>query len=291
MTETPWWSSSVVYQIYPRSFADTNGDGVGDLRGIIEHLDHVADLGVDVLWLSPIYASPQDDNGYDIADYQAIDPLFGTLEDFDELVAAVHARGMKLVMDLVVNHTSDEHAWFAESRRPGSDKPSVLKDVWVEDHQPLEHITYDMMLRDIEAKYGPEVRKEAASYLLTPVAHWVVCINGEVDHTTRVMMRGYEPNAKQGLRFRVNNPAYTDSRTGVQQNSLFQAGIRSITRDLRAPFPRYIRCRKILRRRHYRIVFEELGIPINQIDSAFDIFRYLAIVLKGPCSVLWTSIS
>ena len=122
MTETPWWSSSVVYQIYPRSFADTNGDGVGDLRGIIEHLDHVADLGVDVLWLSPIYASPQDDNGYDIADYQAIDPLFGTLEDFDELVAAVHARGMKLVMDLVVNHTSDEHAWFAESRRPGSDK-------------------------------------------------------------------------------------------------------------------------------------------------------------------------
>ena len=122
MAETPWWSSSVVYQIYPRSFADTDGDGFGDLRGIVEHLDHVAGLGVDVVWLSPVYASPQDDNGYDIADYRAIDPMFGTLDDFDELVAAVHGRGMKLVMDLVVNHTSDEHAWFVDSRRPGSDK-------------------------------------------------------------------------------------------------------------------------------------------------------------------------
>ena len=122
MAQTPWWSRSVVYQIYPRSFADTDGDGFGDLRGIIDHLDHVADLGADVLWLSPIYVSPQDDNGYDIADYEAIDPMFGTMDDFDELVAAVHSRGMKLVMDLVVNHTSDEHAWFTESRQPGSDK-------------------------------------------------------------------------------------------------------------------------------------------------------------------------
>ena len=122
MAESPWWSRSVVYQIYPRSFADSNGDGIGDLRGILDHLDHVADLGADVVWLSPIYASPQDDNGYDIADYRAIDPMFGTLADFDELVTAVHDRGMKLVMDLVVNHTSDEHAWFAESRRPGSGK-------------------------------------------------------------------------------------------------------------------------------------------------------------------------
>ena len=119
---TPWWSSAVVYQIYPRSFADSNGDGVGDVRGIIDHLDHLTDLGVDVVWLSPIFASPQDDNGYDIADYQAIDPMFGTLADVDALIAAVHERGMKIVMDLVVNHTSDEHAWFQESRRPGSDQ-------------------------------------------------------------------------------------------------------------------------------------------------------------------------
>ncbi len=112
----PWWKSAVVYQIYPRSFADSNGDGIGDLPGITSRLDHLALLGVDVIWLSPIYRSPQDDNGYDISDYQDIDPVFGTLDDFDELLAAVHSRGMKLVMDLVVNHTSDEHPWFVESR-------------------------------------------------------------------------------------------------------------------------------------------------------------------------------
>ena len=114
--EEVWWKSAVVYQIYPRSFADSNGDGVGDLRGIIGRLDYLAELGVDVIWLSPIYPSPQVDNGYDISDYREIDPLFGTLADVDELIAEVHARGMKLVMDLVVNHTSDEHPWFVESR-------------------------------------------------------------------------------------------------------------------------------------------------------------------------------
>ena len=111
-----WWESAVVYQVYPRSFADSDGDGVGDLRGVLEHLDHIAGLGVDVLWLCPVYASPQDDNGYDISDYQSVDPLFGTLADLDALIDAVHRRGMKLIMDLVVNHTSDEHQWFVESR-------------------------------------------------------------------------------------------------------------------------------------------------------------------------------
>jgi len=116
MPRSTWFRSAVVYQIYPRSFADGDGDGIGDLRGIIDHLDHLAELGVDVIWLSPIYRSPHDDNGYDISDYEDIDPLFGTLADFDELLSKVHARGMKLVMDLVVNHTSDEHPWFVESR-------------------------------------------------------------------------------------------------------------------------------------------------------------------------------
>src|SRR5689334_2875485 len=112
----PWWRSAVVYQIYPRSFADSNGDGIGDLTGITSKVDYLAELGVDVVWLSPIYPSPQDDNGYDISNYQEIDPVFGTLADFDELLAALHDRGIKLVMDLVVNHTSDEHPWFIESR-------------------------------------------------------------------------------------------------------------------------------------------------------------------------------
>jgi oligo-1,6-glucosidase len=114
--DAAWWKSAVVYQIYPRSFADSNGDGFGDLGGITGRLDYLRALGVDVIWLSPIYRSPQADNGYDISDYRDIDPLFGTLAEFDALLAKVHERGMKLVMDLVVNHTSDEHPWFVESR-------------------------------------------------------------------------------------------------------------------------------------------------------------------------------
>jgi oligo-1,6-glucosidase len=117
-----WWKSAVVYQIYPRSFADSNGDGTGDIPGIISRLDYLAELGVDVVWLSPVYTSPMDDNGYDISDYQDVDPLFGTLDDLDELIAGLHERGIKLVMDLVVNHTSDEHPWFVESRDPNSPK-------------------------------------------------------------------------------------------------------------------------------------------------------------------------
>jgi oligo-1,6-glucosidase len=112
----------VVYQVYPRSFLDSDGDGIGDIPGITSRLDYLAHLGVDVLWLSPVYASPMDDNGYDISDYQDVDPLFGSLADLDELIEGAHERGMKLVMDLVVNHTSDEHAWFQESRDPASPK-------------------------------------------------------------------------------------------------------------------------------------------------------------------------
>ena len=121
-TPNPWWANAVVYQIYPRSFQDSNGDGIGDLKGITSRLDYIADLGVDVIWLSPVYQSPQDDNGYDISDYEAIDPIFGTMDDMDELLAEAHKRGIKVIMDLVVNHTSDEHAWFQESRDPNSSK-------------------------------------------------------------------------------------------------------------------------------------------------------------------------
>lgn len=111
-----WWKKSVIYQIYPRSFADSNGDGIGDLNGITEHLDYLKELGVDVIWLSPVYQSPNDDNGYDISDYQAIMKEFGTMEDFDRMLLEMHKHGLKLMMDLVVNHTSDEHLWVTKSR-------------------------------------------------------------------------------------------------------------------------------------------------------------------------------
>jgi len=128
------WRRWVVYQVYPRSFADSGADGVGDLRGVLSHLDHLQRLGVDVVWLSPVYRSPMDDNGYDISDYQDIDPLFGTLADLDELIADLHARGMRLVMDLVVNHTSDEHPWFGESR---SSRDNPKRDwYWWRDPRP-----------------------------------------------------------------------------------------------------------------------------------------------------------
>ena len=111
----PWWMNAVLYQVYPRSFQDTNGDGIGDLAGIHQRLDYLADLGVDIVWISPIYRSPQADNGYDISDYRDIDPLFGDLAAFDALVERAHELGMRVVMDLVVNHTSIEHPWFVES--------------------------------------------------------------------------------------------------------------------------------------------------------------------------------
>jgi len=123
-----WWKEAVVYQIYPRSFNDSNGDGIGDLPGIIEKLDHIKSLGVDVIWLCPVYKSPNDDNGYDISDYYDIMDEFGTMADFDKLLEETHDRGMKLLMDLVVNHTSDEHAWFKASR---SSKDNPKRDYYI----------------------------------------------------------------------------------------------------------------------------------------------------------------
>ncbi|GGN53197.1 glycoside hydrolase family 13 protein [Oceanobacillus indicireducens] len=123
-----WWKEAVAYQIYPRSFMDSNGDGIGDIQGIISKLDYLQDLGIDVIWVSPIYPSPNIDNGYDISDYQGISAEYGTMEDFDELLRKVHARGMKLIMDLVINHTSDEHEWFIESR---SSKDNAYRDYYI----------------------------------------------------------------------------------------------------------------------------------------------------------------
>ena len=124
-----WWKEAVAYQVYPRSFNDSNNDGIGDLPGVIEKLDYLKDLGIDVIWLSPMYQSPNDDNGYDISDYRAIMDEFGTMEDFDRLLKEVHHKGMKLILDLVVNHTSDEHPWFIESKS-SKDNPKREWYIW-----------------------------------------------------------------------------------------------------------------------------------------------------------------
>ena len=137
---TPWWKKSVIYQIYPKSFQDSNGDGIGDLPGIITRLDYLAKLGIDAIWLSPVYQSPGIDNGYDISDYQAIDPQYGTMDDMDNLILEAKKRNIKIIMDLVVNHTSDQHAWFVEARK---NKENPYRDyyIWrdpVDGHEPNE---------------------------------------------------------------------------------------------------------------------------------------------------------
>lgn len=129
ISEQPWWKASTVYQIWPASYKDSNGDGFGDLQGIISELDYIRSLGVDVIWLSPMFKSPQDDMGYDISDYQDVDPKYGTMKDMDQLIESVHSRGMKLVLDLVINHTSSEHEWFKESRS-SKDNPKRNWYIW-----------------------------------------------------------------------------------------------------------------------------------------------------------------
>lgn len=131
MPDEPWWKGATIYQIYPRSFADSNGDGIGDLPGITQHLDYVASLGVDAIWLSPFFTSPQADFGYDVADYRDVDPIFGTLADFDALIDRAHALGLRIIVDMVWSHTSDAHPWFAESRA-SADNPRADWYVWAD---------------------------------------------------------------------------------------------------------------------------------------------------------------
>lgn len=153
-----WWKESVVYQIYPRSFKDSNGDGIGDLKGVIEKLDYLKDLGINVIWICPIFKSPQDDNGYDISDYQDIHAEFGSMEDFNELLKQVHARGMKLILDLVINHTSDEHPWFLESR---SSKHNSKRDwyIWRDPKNGQEPNNWESIFAGPAWKLDPETKQ------------------------------------------------------------------------------------------------------------------------------------
>ncbi|WP_353081597.1 glycoside hydrolase family 13 protein [Tessaracoccus lapidicaptus] len=205
-----WWKSAVVYQIYPRSFQDSDGDGIGDLRGIIERLGHLGELGVDVVWLSPIYPSPQADNGYDISDYEDVDPMFGSLADLHELIEGLHARGMKLVMDLVVNHTSDEHPWFRESR---SSRDNPKRDwYWWRDPRPgHEPGTPGAEPSNWEASFsGPAWTFDEATgqyylHLFSPAQPDLNWENPEVRAAVHAMMERWIERGVDGFRMDVIN--------------------------------------------------------------------------------------
>jgi oligo-1,6-glucosidase len=216
MTDDQWFREAVVYQIYPRSFSDSNGDGIGDLRGIISRLDYLDQLGVDVLWLSPIYTSPQDDNGYDISDYQDIDPSFGTLADVDELIAQAHARGIRIVMDLVVNHTSDEHPWFVESRS-STDNPKRDWYWWRPARQGMEAGTHGAEPTNWESFFSGsawQLDETTGEYYLhlfsrkQPDLNWE---NPEVREAVYAMMRWWLDRGIDGFRMDVINMISKDT--------------------------------------------------------------------------------
>ncbi|WP_203624443.1 alpha-glucosidase [Lacticaseibacillus sp. 866-1] len=198
-----WWKEAVVYQVYPRSFQDSNGDGIGDLRGIRDRLDYIKQLGATVIWLNPIYASPNDDNGYDISDYQAIQPDFGTMAEFDQLLEAAHARGLKIVMDLVVNHTSDEHHWFIESRK-SKDNPYSDYYLWadpVDGHAPND---WESSFSGSAWQYAPE-RQQYYLHLFSkkqPDLNWR---EPAVRHSVYDLMRFWLDKGIDGFRMDVIN--------------------------------------------------------------------------------------
>lgn len=198
-----WWKEGVVYQIYPRSFRDSNGDGIGDLPGIIEKLDYLQALGVDIVWLSPIYQSPNDDNGYDISDYQAVMAEFGTMADFDALLEGLHARGIKLVMDLVVNHTSDEHPWFVESRS-SRDNPKRDWYVWRPAKDGREPNNWQSFFSGSVWQWDEGTGEYYLHLFSTkqPDLNWE---NPEVRHAVHDMMRWWLDRGIDGFRMDVIN--------------------------------------------------------------------------------------
>ena len=168
-----WWKELVGYQIYPKSFKDSNGDGIGDLQGIISKLDYIKDLGIDVIWICPMYKSPNDDNGYDISDYKDILDEFGSMKDFDMLLNEVHNRGMKLIIDLVINHTSDEHEWFIESKS-SRDNPKRDWYIWRDPKDGMEPNNWESIFKGSAWEYCDE-REQYYLHLFTkkqPDLNW-----------------------------------------------------------------------------------------------------------------------
>ena len=208
--EKAWWKESVVYQVYPRSFMDSNGDGIGDLKGIMLKLDYLQELGVDVIWLSPIYKSPNDDNGYDISDYQSIMTEFGTMDDFNRLLSAVHERGMKIMMDLVVNHTSDEHPWFLASRS-SVDDPKRDYYIWRPGKEGKEPNNWESVFKGSAWKYD-EATDEYYLHLFSqkqPDLNWE---NPQVREEIYSMMKWWLDKGVDGFRMDVINFLSKDQR-------------------------------------------------------------------------------
>jgi alpha-glucosidase len=205
MSGTAWWREAVFYQIYPRSFADSNGDGVGDLQGIVGKLDYLADLGVDALWLSPIFVSPMRDFGYDVADYCAIDPVFGTDADLDALIAGLHDRGMRLILDWVPNHTSDLHPWFVESRS-SRDNPKRDWYVWKDrrpDGSPPNN--WNSMFKQVPAWTHDDATGQSYLHLFLaeqPDLNWA---NPDVEAAMHVTLRHWLDRGVDGFRSDVVN--------------------------------------------------------------------------------------
>jgi alpha-glucosidase len=206
-----WWKEAVGYQIYPRSFQDSNGDGIGDLQGIIQRLDYIKELGIDVIWICPMYKSPNDDNGYDISDYQDIMAEFGTMDDFDQLLKEVHARGMKLIIDLVPNHTSDEHQWFVESR---SSKDSPKRDwyIWRDGKDGAEPNNWESIFGGSAWEYD-EKTNQYYMHLFSvkqPDLNWE---NPDVRQAIYEMMRWWLDKGIDG--FRIDAISHIKKRPGL----------------------------------------------------------------------------
>nr|BAL56956.1 alpha amylase catalytic region [uncultured Chloroflexota bacterium] len=206
MSELPWWQKGIIYHIYPRSFADSNGDGIGDLAGIIQHLDYLADLGVDAIWLSPIYPSPDKDFGYDVADYTNIDPRYGTLEDFDRLLEQAHARGIRVILDLVFNHTSDQHPWFQESRS-SRENPKADWYIW-----------QDRIPNNWQAVFGGRAwqwdaqRRQYYLHLFLPEQPDLNWRNPQVQEAIFDVVRFWLDRGVDGFRLDVFNAWFKDAR-------------------------------------------------------------------------------
>jgi alpha-glucosidase len=199
MSDFLWWRDGVIYQIYPRSFSDSNGDGIGDLPGMISRLDYLAELGIDAIWLSPIYPTPDKDFGYDVSDYVNIDPRFGIMADYDRLVVEAHKRGIRVVLDLVLNHTSDQHPWFQESKS-SRDNPKADWYIW-KDRIPNNWLS---MFGGPAWTYVPE-RKQYYYHMFLPEQPDVNWRNPEVRGAILNSVRFWLDRGTDGFRLDVFN--------------------------------------------------------------------------------------